>query len=223
MEVCDGVEPTTACLQNRCSTIELTDHFKRAKKRGAFAPQLLIDFCQLERSVFGLRILAHLEDALCFAILVGIRFRLKTDGQLHAHEGLDEVEELTRLGEVELRTVGNFHTRGDDELVEPPIDGILVEEVVLDLSVLAVLEGNRSLFEALLGEVLFNIVNDDNVFTFFSEAFGTVGGVEVNFELRHIYYLVWELVVEETVCTGVAFLSSTFSIFFTAIAVEKMA
>lgn len=25
MEVCDGVEPTTACLQNRCSAIELTD------------------------------------------------------------------------------------------------------------------------------------------------------------------------------------------------------
>ncbi len=218
MEVCDGLEPTTACLQNRCSTIELTDHFKRAKKRGAFAPQLLIDLCQLERLVFRtsrLSILANLKDALGFAILRGISLGLQTDSQLHADKGLDEVEELARLLEVKLSAVGDFHTRSDNELVEPPIDSLLVEEVVLDLAVLGVLEGDGSLLETLLGEVLLDRINHDHILALFGEAFGTVRCVEVNFELRHIYYLVWVLVVEETVCTGAAFLSSIFSIFRT--------
>ena len=119
------------------------------QKRGVFRPPLLtVEYCQLnllERSVFRLsrfRILADLKDALGFTILIRIRFRLETNGQLHTDKRLHEVEEFTRLLEVKLRAVGNFHTRGNDELVQPPIDGILVEQVILDLSVLAILEGD---------------------------------------------------------------------------------
>ena len=46
MEVWDGVEPTTACLQNRCSAIELPDHFKEQQKRGLLSPLRKIDSCQ---------------------------------------------------------------------------------------------------------------------------------------------------------------------------------
>ena len=145
------------------------------------------------RVLAWLGVASDLQEGLGFAILL-IGILLQSDRELHPHEGTDEVEELATLGEIELGAVDHLHSGSDDELVKPPIDGILVEKVVLDGAVLGVLEHDKGLLEPLRRHLLLHALDGDDVIAFFGEPFRTVAGGEVYFELAHGIFLLVFLV-----------------------------
>ena len=136
-----------------------------------------------------------LEEGLRLAVLL-VGILLQGHRELHAHEGLDEVEELARLGEVELGSVRHLHTRSDDELIETPVNGVFVQQVILDAAVLVIDERDERLLEPLRGEIAFHVCDGDRVIAFVCEAFRTVAGLEVHFELTHVFFFgFWFLVL----------------------------